>query len=112
MSAEAWWYLIAAVPLLVGTIWAAVEVVRRSDLPAGKQIAWLAALVLVPVISLAAYLILRPMQRRSRTSTSRSGSEAAEQVVVAAEMRQRNEIDDAEFRRITAGARGDNSAKP
>ena len=112
MSEEAWWYLIAAVPLLVGTIWAAVEVVRRNDLSTVKQIAWLAALVLVPVISLATYLILRPIHGRSRTSTARSGSAAAEQVVVAAEMRQRGEIDDAEFRRITAGVRGDDLAQP
>lgn len=86
----------AALPLVALLLYALVEVIRRSDLSGGHRAAWLAALLLVPVIGLAAYLVARP-PRPVKSSTGRVDTSAAVALVVAAERRQRGELTDGEY---------------
>lgn len=55
----------AAVALLALAVWALVDVVRRRDLGAGGKAAWIVAIVLLPVMGAAAYLVLGKMAAKS-----------------------------------------------
>jgi len=90
-------FVIAVLPLLALLVYALVEVIRRRDLSRGHRVAWVAALLLVSVVGLAAYLIARP-PRPVKSSTGRVDTSAAEALVLAAERRQRGESTDDEYR--------------
>jgi hypothetical protein len=87
-----------SIPLLVGAVLAMAEVVLRRDLGVGRKAGWVAALWIVPVGGLAAYMLVRP-RRSTRFRTARRGSpnEAAVALVAIAEAYQRGEIDDARY---------------
>lgn len=92
-----WWTLVVvAIPLIVLWVGALLEVLRRDDLRARSRVAWLAAIVVVPLLSLAAYVVARP-PRALRTSGAGGDDARALELVVLAERRQRGEITDAEF---------------
>lgn len=88
--------LVVGAPLFALWVYAVGEVIRRADLPAARQFAWVVALVLVPVLGLAAYIVVRPTRAlyRERPVT---GNSVAETVVRAAERRQRGELTDGEY---------------
>ncbi len=94
--------VLAGLPILVATVLAVVEVVRRPDLTATRRVVWLVVLVFVPVVGVAVYASARPLRTPTATMHDDTGPSDAERLVVAAEQRQRGEIDDAEFRRIAA----------
>ena len=93
---ETLWLLLAAIPLLVLWIRAVLEIARRSDLGRGRQAGWIVVL-LVPVVGLAVFFLLRPPPRPPVTTGTGAGT-PAELLVVAAERRQRGQIDDAGYR--------------
>ncbi len=103
---DLWAIIVVALPLLALWFAAMVEVVRRQDLVAGRKVAWLAALLLLPVIGLAVYVVVRP-PHAVRVSGGRADQARAETIVVLAERRQRGEIDDetylAEVRAVAHG---------
>lgn len=94
---SSWWLPVVVVLPLVG-LWLAaiVEVVRRPGRSIGRRIAWVAALVLVPVVALAAYVVVRspPVIRRSGAS---GASPRALRLVELAEARQRGELTDDDY---------------
>jgi hypothetical protein len=92
-----WWTLVVvAIPLFVLWAGALLEVLRRNDLRTRSRVAWLAAIVVLPLLGLAAYLVARP-PRALPTSGTGGGDVRALELVVLAERRQRGEITDAEF---------------
>lgn len=94
--------VLAGLPILVAVVLAVVEVVTRPDLSTFRRIVWVVALVAVPVIGVAVYALVRPLRRSVSTVGDIDGPSDAERLVVAAERRQRGEIDDDEFRRVVA----------
>jgi len=97
--------VLAGLPILVAIVLAAVEVVTRPDLGTLGRIVWLVALVAVPVIGVAVYSVARPLRQSTSTVSDHDGPPDAERLVVAAERRQRGEIDDVEFRAEVAEIR-------
>lgn len=101
--------LVVTLPFLGLWLAALIEVVRRGDLRPGRRTAWIAALLLVAPLALAAYVIARPPAAPRR---SRGGEDASEceRFVLLAEQRQRAELSDDEFRdaaaALVADARG------
>lgn len=92
-----WWTLVVvAIPLLVMWAGALIEVLRRDDLRTRGRVGWIIAILVVPLIGLAAYVVARPT-RALPTSGTGGGDTAARGLVVLAERRQRGEITDAEF---------------
>ena len=89
--------LVAGLPLLALWIRSIVEVARRPSQGVGWRAIWLLILVLLPVVGLAAYVVARTPRSAGR-SADRTGSGRAEQLVLAAEQRQRDDLDDAGFR--------------
>jgi len=94
--------VLAGVPILVAVVLAAVEVVTRPDLGPLRRVAWLVALIALPVVGVAVYAVVRPLQRSTAVTHDTNGSGDAERLVVAAERRQRGEIDDVEFSSVVA----------
>ena len=94
------WALLLVVGLPLFALWirAGVEVIRRGDLTAAKRVAWIAALVFLPVVGLAAYIVTRNPPEVSRGDGDADAS-GAEQIVLLAERRQRGDLDDEEFSR-------------
>lgn len=88
--------LVVVLPLLALWIRAGVEIIRRRDLPAARRLGWIAGLVFVPVVGLAAYIVSRTPPELSRSSGD-AGSARAEQIVLLAEQRQRGALDDDEY---------------
>lgn len=88
--------LVVGLPFLALWIRVAVEVVRRSDLTAARRLGWIAALVLLPIIGLAAYVVTRNTPGVTRDADDPDSS-LAERIVLLAEQRQRGELDDEEF---------------
>jgi hypothetical protein len=93
------WVLLVIVGLPLIAVWIStvVEVIGRQDLRIGRTLVWLAVLVLVPVLGLAVYVVARPPRRPARSATAAPSTEA-EQLVLLAERRQRDELTDDEFR--------------
>ncbi len=93
------WILLVIVVLPLLWLWLAaiVEVVRRPGRSIGRRIAWVAALLLVPLIALVAYVIVRapPVLRRSGAS---GVSPEALRFVELAERRQRGDVSDEAYR--------------
>jgi hypothetical protein len=52
--------LLIALPMLVIWAFVVVDVLRRSDLGAGARIAWILGALLLPLLTIAVYLIVRP----------------------------------------------------
>jgi len=90
--------VLAGVPILVAVALAAVEVVTRPDFGPLRRVLWLVALVALPVVGVAVYAVVRPLRGSVATVEDADGPPDAERLVVAAERRQRGEIDDVEFR--------------
>jgi hypothetical protein len=92
-------YLVTvSIPLFVGALLAMAEVVLRRDLGIGRKAVWIAALWVIPVGGLAAYLLVRPRRSaRFRTLRRDSPNDAAIALVSIAEAYQRGEIDDSTY---------------
>ncbi len=88
--------LAVGAPLLALWVYAVAEVIRRADLTGARKLAWVLALVLVPVLGLAAYVVVRPT-RALYAERPTTGLSAAEGIVRAAERRQRGELTDDEY---------------
>jgi hypothetical protein len=88
--------LAVGAPLFALWIYAVGEVIRRTDLPGARQLAWVAALVLAPVLGLAVYIVVRPT-RALYAERPTTGLSAAESIVRAAERRQRGDSTDDEY---------------
>lgn len=88
--------LVVGAPLLALWAYALGEAIWRSDLSGGQKLAWVLALALVPVLGLATYVVLRPT-RAQQTNRPAIGVSTAEQIVRAAERRQRGEFTDDEY---------------
>lgn len=86
-------FVVVTVPFMALELAALVEVARRHDLAAGRKVAWLAAILVIPIIGLATYLVVRP-SRPVASSRVGAGTERAEAVVALAERRQRGAISD------------------
>ena len=89
------WFVVASVPLIVLWVRSIIEIARK-DTTAHRGV-WLAVLILIPVVGLAAYLVFRPPPRPTTTAGSGSGT-PAERLVSAAERHQRGELDDDGYR--------------
>ena len=94
---ETIWYLLAFLPLLAVWVGSVVDAVRRPDRSVARRLGWLAALVLIPFVGLAAYVVMRPPRRPATTLGTGAGTRA-EKLVAAAERRQRGELDEVGFR--------------
>lgn len=94
--------LIVAVPLVVGTILAIVEVAfRRSDLPPGRRILWAVVLVVVPYVSLLVYVVVRPSRHTVETPPPATDV-VLDARVTAVERHVAGLIDDAEYDAVMA----------
>lgn len=100
--------LVFSIPYIA--VWAAsvIEVFRRNDLGTTRTVMWIAALVLLPLIGLLAYIVLRPA-RAVESSRLGASTEQAEAIVVLAERRQRGELDEADYLSELAAIRPDPS---
>jgi uncharacterized membrane protein len=107
--------LLTAIPLFI--LWAAAlsEVVWRRRMPLPRRIGWLVALLVLPVVALAAYVLVRPSRTESlvalRWSSHPStratvGTERAAALVLAAEQHARGELDDERYGEVVAVAVG------
>jgi uncharacterized membrane protein len=93
------WFLVAAVPLLVIWAWALWDDARsRHDLRLRSRVVWAVALIALPVIALAAYLIARPPRDHRQRPLDDENVEDAASVVDVAERHQRGELTDDEYR--------------
>ena len=88
--------LVVGAPLLALWAYALGEAIWRSDLSGARKLAWVLALVLVPVLGLAVYVVARPT-RALYTEQPTTEFSAAEHIVRAAERRQRGELTDDEY---------------
>jgi hypothetical protein len=88
--------VLVGLPYLAMLLAALVEVVRRRDLPVGRRVVWFAALLVVPVVALFAYVVARP-PRSVRISGSDGDPSPAEAIVLLAERRQRGELSDTDY---------------
>ena len=82
-----------ALPYLGLLIWSIIEIGTRSDLHTARRIAWLALVVLLPVVGLAIYVVARP-PKGAQVSGGRPDVSNAEALVLLAERRQRGELND------------------
>lgn len=95
--------LVLAVPLLVLWAWGLWDVARsRHDLPVGRRVLWALALVVLPVVALAAYLLTCPPRDRRQRPLDDENVENAARIVTLAERHQRGELTDDEYRNETA----------
>ena len=93
------WFLVAVVPLLVIRAWALWDDARsRHDLRLRSRVLWAVALIALPVIALAAYLVSRPPRDRRQRPLRNENAEDAASVVDVAERHQRGELTDDEYR--------------
>lgn len=90
--------LLVGLPLLALWIRAGFEVIRRRDLTAASRLGWIAALVLLPIIGLTAYIVTRNPPGVT-LDVDDADSSRAEHLVQLAEARQRGELADEEFDR-------------
>lgn len=92
------WLLLVVVTLPLAAVWIGclIEIVRRRDLLRWPRIAWFAALVVVPLVALAVYVVLRP-SRPVESLRRGSSIEWAEAVVALAERRARGDLSDADY---------------
>jgi hypothetical protein len=88
--------LAVGAPLLALWVYAVGEVIRRADLPGAWRLAWVVALLLVPILGLAVYVVVRPTRAlyAERPTTALS---AAESIVRVAEQRQRGDLTTEEY---------------
>ncbi len=91
--------LVLAVPLFVLWAWGLWDVARsRHDLSGWRRVVWLVALLLLPVIALAAYLLTRPPPDRRQRPLVDENVEVAARIVSVAERHQRGELTDDQYR--------------
>jgi uncharacterized membrane protein len=95
---EVWALVIVALPLVAIWLYMLVEALVREDLSWPRRILWVGALLLLPMVALAAYIVVRP-PKAVQVDRGSADCERAEQIVQAAEARQRGAIDDEEYAR-------------
>jgi hypothetical protein len=88
--------LAVGAPLLALWVYAVGEVIRRADLPGAQKVAWVVALLFVPALGLAVYVVVRPT-RALYAERPTTGLSAAESIVRVAEQRQRGELTDDKY---------------
>ena len=94
--------LILAVPLFVLWVWAIVDAIRRPDLPVVRRAIWAVALVAVPIVVLAVYLVVRPPRDRRVRPGDDAGAASAAALVDAAEANRRGDLSDDDYRTTVA----------
>lgn len=92
--------LLVGLPIVVAVVLAVVEVIGRPDLGAGRTAIWVVALIVLPVVAVATYVIVRPVRGPRNDSQDGAVSPTSERLVEAAERRQRGELDDDGFRAV------------
>lgn len=100
--------LVVSVPVFVLIGFSIYDVVRRDDLPAGRRMGWLAAVVMIPALGTLIYLIARPFPDPAERAETSAGSVALVGLLVR---RERGEIDADTFAAAIAqilGASGPN----
>jgi hypothetical protein len=114
MSDEWWLLILAAIPLFLLWLLTLSEVGWRRRLPIPRRIAWIAALMVVPLPSLAVYIIVRPPRTRPlgtwrSPSRPQGGNRRAASLVLLAEEHAAGEVGDAAYdatiHDVTAGRR-------
>ena len=91
--------IVLAVPLFVlwaGALWDVLQ--SRHDLTRPRRALWVLAVLLLPIIGLAAYLLTRPPHDRFSRPLDYEYVEDAARIVAVAERHQRGELTDDEYR--------------
>ena len=91
--------IVLAVPLFVlwaGALWDVLQ--SRHDLTRPRRALWVLAVLLLPIIGLAAYLLTRPPHARFSRPLADEYVEDAARIVAVAERHQRGELTDDEYR--------------
>ena len=55
--------ILLLVPVVLLWVYAVVDLLRRTDQRAWRKVAWIAAIVLLPIVGPLFYIILRPSRR-------------------------------------------------
>ena len=76
-----WLFILAVIPLAIGVLMAAVEIASRDEMSWPRRISWWLALLIVPPIALALYVIVRPPRHRAAVAPEALGTERAVAVV-------------------------------
>ncbi len=101
--------LLVAIPLFIGQLMAIGEVViARRDLAVVRKVIWVAALVLIPMLSLVVYVVTRPQRADgSHHAVAAGGNDRADAAVTAIERQLRGELSDADYDELVRGFTGD-----
>jgi len=93
------WIVLVVITLPFVVVWVGtiVEVVRRPDLRGLRAVVWVGALLLFPVVAVAAHVIVR-RPRPKAVEVPAGPPTRAERFVELAERRQAGQIDDDAFR--------------
>ena len=93
------WIVLIVITLPFVVVWAGtiIEVIRRPDLRGIRVVVWVFALLLFPLVSVAAYVVVRRPRPKGIDSTTGPPTRA-ERFVELAERRQAGQIDDVPFR--------------
>lgn len=93
------WVVLVVITLPFVVVWAGtiIEVVRRPDVRGIRLASWLTALLLVPIVAVAAYVVVRT-PRPKEIEPAAEPPTRAEQFVELAEQRQVGELDDDTYR--------------
>ena len=97
MSDNTWVPIVAVVPLAVGVLLSAYEIVRRPDLGLIRKVLWLVLLIMFPPIVLGLYVVARPPRHRAAVSAAAPGTDRAAAIVDLVERHVSGDVDDAEY---------------
>lgn len=97
MSDNTWLLIVAVIPLAVGVLLSAYEVVRRADLHPVRKVVWLVLLLTVPPIALGLYVVVRPPRHRAAVSAAAPDTRRAAAIVGLVERHANGDVDDAEY---------------
>ncbi|MGB7860141.1 MAG: PLDc N-terminal domain-containing protein [Acidimicrobiia bacterium] len=97
MSESALFVILFIIPLAIVWGFVVVDLVRRTDIKAGKKILWGGVVVLLVEIGALAYLLARPLRYPGNRADDRTGSGSASAFVAAAESHRRGELDDSDM---------------
>ena len=90
---ETWALIVVALPLVAIWVYMLVEALVRSDLSWPRRLTWAAAMLLIPILGLAFYIVVRP-PKAGRVERGDPDTARAEALVEAAEARQRGDLPD------------------
>jgi len=109
--------LLTAIPLFILWVGALSEVVWRRRMGLARRVGWIVALLVVPVVGLAVYVVVRPSRTESLvalrwpssgsshgSTRSAGGTERAAALVLVAERNARGELTDDAYDEAVAAA--------